>query len=296
MDKVKGILGIDVGDFDLRLDQPSYRLGDTICGTFEFVLKKPRAGSRVWAAVKAIRTTKYTEKNEEGRTQTHTEEDEIFADERHLDGQREYSEGRYEFAFRLPEHLEGFSLGGVDAALDRLDGKYRGLAQGAWSLIQSKVAPDAPKSDQIVWTVSAGVNFPWAISSKKSVRINVGRNLHPSAPEPERNRDTSPAPSPPVREGGGRRALRAPRLLRRGPCAGAAGLCPRGLRRSFATVAGQRCSGLAPAGSGWRRRTSSARRAGHERVRRWWAGLAGFGVGLGSRRCKRCCRGSPFRG
>ena len=198
MDKVKGILGIDVGDFDLRLDQPSYRLGDTICGTFEFVLKKPRAGSRVWAAVKAIRTTKYTEKNEEGRTQTHTEEDEIFADERHLDGQREYSEGRYEFAFRLPEHLEGFSLGGVEAALDRLDGKYRGLAQGAWSLIQSKVAPDAPKSDQIVWTVSAGVNFPWAISPKKSVRINVGRNLHPSAPEPE----TSPAPSPSVREGG----------------------------------------------------------------------------------------------
>lgn len=176
MDKVKGILGIDVGDFELRLDKPSYRLGDTIRGTFQFTLKKPRSGSRVWAAVKAVRTIKTTRKDENGRTQTHTDEDEIFKDERHLDGQREYADGHYVFEFLLPEHVEGYNLFGVDAALDRLDDKYRGLAAGAWSLLQSKVAPDAPRSDQIVWTVSAGLNFPWSISPKKSIRINVGRN------------------------------------------------------------------------------------------------------------------------
>jgi len=185
MDKVKGILGIDVGDFDLRLDKPSYRLGDTIRGTFQFTLKKPRSGSRVWAAVKAVRTVKTREKTAEGRTQTHTDEEEIFKDERHLDGQREYSDGRYAFEFLLPEHVEGYNLYGVDAALDRLDDKYRGLAAGAWSLLQSKVAPDAPRSDQIIWTVSAGLNFPWSVSPKKAVRINVGRNKDtPPAVEP----------------------------------------------------------------------------------------------------------------
>ncbi|MAZ66078.1 MAG: hypothetical protein CMF25_03115 [Kangiellaceae bacterium] len=88
------------GEINIRLRQTSYRMGDTISGSFELLAKKPIEGNRLFMTLTAQEITKeYRDGKSHTRTRT------IFSEDTEINGPNMYAAGsrkNYSFEVAIP--------------------------------------------------------------------------------------------------------------------------------------------------------------------------------------------------
>ncbi|MBN1540106.1 MAG: hypothetical protein JW939_08175 [Candidatus Thermoplasmatota archaeon] len=148
-------IGFWKGKIELKMDRFRFGPGDVIEGDLILTLKKPTKARGIH--IRLIGEEKTTERRyEEGHSRTETRTHKIFDLKVPLDGEKEYSEGKYHFKVPIPRNLfeegekpEGF-LGDVVGALESLSGRRSRIE---WTLIGNLDIPmgfDLSKKQSIV--------------------------------------------------------------------------------------------------------------------------------------------------
>ena len=149
-------IGFWKGKIDLKLDKYSFSPGDTIKGVVSFKLKKPTKAREF--TIRLIGEERQTNRRmrSEGGMQTDTNTIKFFDLKIPLDGEREYSEGKYDFKVPIPSGLydpgkkpEGM-MGDIIGVLESVSGERRDLK---WTLIANLDIPmgfDLTKKQNIV--------------------------------------------------------------------------------------------------------------------------------------------------
>ncbi len=149
-------IGFWKGKIEMKLERFSFHPGETIKGEISYKLKKPTKAREI--TIRLIGEERQTNRRvrSEGGVQTETRKVKFFDLKIPLDGEKEYSEGQYDFKVPIPKGLydpgkrpEGM-IGDILGALETMSGSRRDLE---WTLIANLDIPmgfDLSKKQKIV--------------------------------------------------------------------------------------------------------------------------------------------------
>jgi hypothetical protein len=148
-------IGFWKGKIDLKMDRYKFSPGDVIEGDLTLTLKKPTKAREI--TIRLLGEEKITERHHgNSGSRTETRKVRIFDLKIPLDGEKEYTEGKYHFKIPIPKDLfregakpEGF-LGDVSNVLEGLSGRRSRIE---WKVIGNLDIPmgfDLSKKQNIV--------------------------------------------------------------------------------------------------------------------------------------------------
>jgi len=150
------MFGFGKEKINLIIDKYNFSPGDTIKGKIILELKKPTHAKAVKACLTGEKTITET-RMVNGRTNINNKNVTVFNFEMPLDGEKDYTNGEYEFEIKVPTTLAQPSL-------------PQGVAGDMIKTIQIL----AGKESNVKWHVIAKLDVPMGFDVSKKVQINIG--------------------------------------------------------------------------------------------------------------------------
>jgi len=152
------VFGFLTGKFEVILEKFNYSPGETINGKITFKLKKPTKAKKLKVALIGEKITNRMKRDSQGRTTSSQDKTHVYNFEMPLDGEKEYTEGEYDFQIKIPANiLQNVPLpkGAIGDAVKAIQ-----LLSGA----QTKIS----------WYVRANLDISMGIDVSKKIQINIG--------------------------------------------------------------------------------------------------------------------------
>ena len=151
------VFGFGRGKFEVILEKFNYSPGETITGKVSFKLKKPTKAKKLKVALIGEKITTRMERDSKGRMTSRKDKAYVYDFEMPLDGEKEYTEGEYDFQIKIPENIlqsipspKGV-LGDAVKAMQFLSGA------------QTKIS----------WYIVANLDVPMGLDISKKAQVNI---------------------------------------------------------------------------------------------------------------------------
>ena len=151
------MFGFGKKEIEILLQKYNFSLGENIVGKISLQLKKPTRAKALKVGLIGERNVTETRRNPDGRVTTNQKKEYVFNFEMPLDGEKEYSQGEYNFEIKVPTTLTQTSLPG-------------GLAGDVLKTIQTL----AGKQSNISWYVTAKLDIPMMFDISNKIQVNIG--------------------------------------------------------------------------------------------------------------------------
>jgi hypothetical protein len=150
------MFGFGKGKIDLIIEKYNFSPGETIKGRILLKLNKPIHAKAVKVGLLGQRTESKTVFT--AGSATHNQSNDIvFSFEMPLDGEKDYTEGKYNFEMKVPGSLSQPSM-----------------PQGVAGDVLKSIQILAGRESTIRWYVTAKLDIPKGIDVSKKVQINIG--------------------------------------------------------------------------------------------------------------------------
>jgi len=150
------VFGFGKGKIDIIIEKYNFSPGDDIKGKIILKLKEPTRAKALKVGLigeKAVTETRMIN----GRASSSQRNDCVFKFEMPLDGEKDYTEGEYDFEIKVPTSLSKPSL-------------PQGVAGDVLKTIQIL----AGKESNVRWYVISKLDIPMGIDVSKRVQVNIG--------------------------------------------------------------------------------------------------------------------------
>jgi sporulation-control protein spo0M len=150
------IFGFGKGKIDIVIERYNFSPGETIKGNIILKLKEPTHAKALKVGLlgeKSVTETRMIN----GRTTTNNRNVTVFNFEMPLDGEKDYTEGEYDFELKVPTNLAQPSL-----------------PQSAVGDVIKTIQILAGRESNVRWYVVAKLDIPMGIDVSKKIQINIG--------------------------------------------------------------------------------------------------------------------------
>jgi len=152
------MFGFEKKEIEIFLEKYNYSPGEFISGKISIKLSKPIHAKKLKVALIGEKITVMTEKDSNRKTNTTEEKTYVYNFQISLDGEKEYTEGEYEFQIKIPQNiLQGVSLPKI----------------GIEDMINSMQLPSSYQS-MTNWYVVANLDVPMGFDISHKIQINIG--------------------------------------------------------------------------------------------------------------------------
>jgi hypothetical protein len=151
------MFGFGKKEIEIFLEKYNYSLGENIVGKILLKLNKPTKSKALKVGLIGERLITETGRTTDGKISSHQRKEYVFNFEMPLDGEKEYSQGEYNFEIKIPTTLSQTSLPG-------------GLAGDVIKTIQVL----SGKQSNISWYVIAKLDISMGFDISNKIQINIG--------------------------------------------------------------------------------------------------------------------------
>ena len=151
------VFGFGRGKFEVILEKFNYSPGETITGKVSFKLKKPTKAKKLKVALIGEKMTTRMTKDSKGKMTSRQDKTYVYNFEMPLDGEKEYTEGGYEFQIKIPEN--------IFQSIPSPKGVIGDVAKTIQFLSGTQT--------RISWYVLANLDISMGIDISKKVQINI---------------------------------------------------------------------------------------------------------------------------
>ena len=151
------VFGFGRGKFEVILEKFNYSPGETIKGKISFKLKKPTKAKKLKVALIGEKITTRMERDSRGRMGSKQDKTYVYNFEMPLDGEKEYTEGEYDFQIKIPKNI----LQSIPSP------------KGAIGDVVKTIQFLSGAQTRISWYILANLDIPMGMDISKKVQVNI---------------------------------------------------------------------------------------------------------------------------
>jgi len=149
------MFGFGKKEIEIFLEKYNYSLGENIGGKISLKLNKPTKAKALKVGLIGERLITETGRTTDGKISSHQRKEYVFNFEMPLDGEKEYSQGEYNFEIKIPTNISQNLPGGL-----------------AGDLLKTVQILAGNKSN-VYWYIIAKLDIPMGIDVSNRIQINI---------------------------------------------------------------------------------------------------------------------------